>query len=108
MAILALTTSPAFARKASHHYSKHEATKYQTAATFPGCYYDGKLPEPRKRTGGTSTPAHEVQAVGPSFQYGLPTGWGGLDGDNPPVFESEGDCLKQHGLLLAGDDRVEY
>src|ERR1700676_4516124 len=47
--------------------------------TFPGCYYDGKLPQPRKRTGGTGTPAHEVQAVVPSFEYGLPAVWVGLD-----------------------------
>ena len=87
------------------HYSKHEATKYQTAATFPGCYYDGKLPEPRKRTGGTGTPAHEVQAVVPSFEYGLPTVWGGLDGDDPPIFESQAAYLKHHGLLLAGEER---
>src|SRR4030088_3518541 len=43
--------------------------------TFPGCHYDGKLPQPRERTGGTGTPAYEVQAVGPTFAYGLPTVW---------------------------------
>ena len=71
--------------------------------TFPGCYYDGKLPQPRKRTGGTGTPAHEVQAVVPSFEYGLPAVWVGLDEDDPPVFESEATYLKRHGLLLAGE-----
>jgi hypothetical protein len=70
---------------------------------FPGCYYDGKLPEPRKRTSGTGTPAHEVQAVVPSFEYGLPTVWVGLDEDNPPVFERQAAYLKRHGLLLAGE-----
>jgi hypothetical protein len=71
--------------------------------TIPGCYYDGKLPQPRKRTGGTGTPAHEVQAVVPSFEYGLPAVWVGLDEDDPPVFESEATYLKRHGLLLAGE-----
>ena len=98
-----MTTS--FALKASHHYSKHEATKNQTAATLPGCYYDGKLPEPRKRTGDTGRPAHEVQAAVPSFEYSLPTVWGGLDGDDPPIFESQAAYLKHHGLLLAGEER---
>ena len=30
--------------------------------TFPGCYRDGQLPEPRKRTGGTGTPARLISA----------------------------------------------
>src|SRR5712671_6462284 len=41
--------------------------------TFPGCFGDGKLPQPRKRTGGTGTPAYEVRAVAPAFSYGIPT-----------------------------------
>jgi hypothetical protein len=43
--------------------------------TSPGCYYDGKLPEPRKRLGGTGTPASEVLAYVPTFSYGLPAIW---------------------------------
>jgi hypothetical protein len=31
--------------------------------TFPGCGYDGELPEPRKRLGGTGTPDREVHCV---------------------------------------------
>jgi hypothetical protein len=64
-----------------------------------------KLPQPRKRTGGTGTPAYEVQSVGPAFAYGIPTVWVGLDEDNPPVFESQAAYLKRHGLLLAGEKR---
>ena len=43
----------------------------------------------------------------PSFEYGLPTVWGGLDGDDPPIFESQAAYLKHHGLLLllAGEER---
>ena len=57
----------------------------------------------RQASGGTGTPAHEVQAVVPSFEYGLPAVWVGLDEDDPPVFESEATYLKRHGLLLAGE-----
>src|SRR3981081_3465879 len=51
--------------------------------TFPGCYYDGKLHPPRKRTGGTGTPAHEVQGTVPVFEYGISTAWVGIDEDDP-------------------------
>lgn len=40
--------------------------------TFPGCYYDGKLPEPRRRLGGTGTPASDVLAYKPIYSFGLP------------------------------------
>jgi hypothetical protein len=72
-------------------------------ATFPRSYYDGKLPEPRKRTGGTGSPAYEVRAVVPSFDYGIPDVWVGIDRNNPPIFESEATYLRRHGLLFAGE-----
>jgi hypothetical protein len=77
----------------------------QPVGTFPGCYYDGQLPQPRKRTGGTGTPAYEVQAVVPTFAYGIPTVRVGLDENDPPTFESQAEYLKRHGLLLAGEER---
>lgn len=43
--------------------------------TFPGYYYDGKLPAPRQRLGGTGTPASDVLAYVPAFSYGIPTIW---------------------------------
>jgi hypothetical protein len=43
--------------------------------TFPDCYYDGKLPEPRHRLGGIGTPASEVLACKPTFSFGLPAVW---------------------------------
>jgi hypothetical protein len=43
--------------------------------TFPGCYFDGKLPEPRQRLGGVGTPASDVLAYVPTFRYGLPWIW---------------------------------
>jgi hypothetical protein len=104
----------------------------QPVGTFPGRYYDGKLPEPRRRLGGVGTPKHEALAYVPHYSYGIPTSWinrwevklyGGRvqgndgkplfkksdfkgvapDPDDPPVFESEAAYLKRHGLLLPGE-----
>lgn len=47
----------------------------QRLGNFPGCYYDGKLPEPRVRLGGTGTPDFEVLNYVPSYSYGIPDGW---------------------------------
>jgi hypothetical protein len=43
--------------------------------TFRGCYFDGVLPEPRKRLGGIGTPASDVLGVVPTFSFGLPSVW---------------------------------
>jgi hypothetical protein len=43
--------------------------------TYPGCYFDGTLPEPRKRLGGTGTPDFEVLNFVPRFSFGLPLSW---------------------------------
>ena len=43
--------------------------------TYPGCYYDGELPEPRRRIGGTGSPKYEFLAYAASFEFGLPTYW---------------------------------
>jgi len=42
---------------------------------FPGCFWDQKLPDPRRRLGGTGTPAHECLAIVPSFAFGIPKSW---------------------------------
>jgi len=103
--------------------------------TFPSCYYDGKLPKPRKRLGGIGTPASDVLAYKPTFAYGIPAIWitqrdvryfsgtavdvhgapiGGelreikgvaIDPDDPPMFEAQATYLKRHGLFLAGEER---
>jgi hypothetical protein len=43
--------------------------------TWPGCYWDGELPEPRRRLGGIGTPAHDALNYVPSFSKGLPVRW---------------------------------
>jgi hypothetical protein len=43
--------------------------------TYLNRFYDGELPEPRKRLGGIGTPHHEVLGYKPSFAFGIPIGW---------------------------------
>ena len=92
-----------------------------------------KLPAPRKRLGGTGTPAYDVLACVPTFAYGIPTIWitpwqvryysgtavdvhgvpiGGelrefkgvaIGVDDPPVYESQATFLDRIGLLLPGE-----
>jgi hypothetical protein len=60
----------------------------QPVGTHPGWYYDGELPEPRRRLGGVGTPKHEVLAYSPEFAYGVPTWW---------VTQSEADLYNGRG-----------
>jgi hypothetical protein len=43
--------------------------------TYPSCFCDGKLPEPRKRLGGIGTPNYQALAISPSFTRGIPDSW---------------------------------
>jgi len=111
---------------------QHEAPRIPLG-TFPGCYYDGKLPEPRQRLGGIGTPASDVLA----YSYGLPAIWTtpwqvkyytgtavdihgnpigslyptdvfkgvAIDPNDPPIFVSQAAYLRRHGLFLTGEER---
>jgi hypothetical protein len=57
-----------------HRWWQHSAPRLPLG-TFPGLYFDGKLPEPRRRLGGIGTPASDVLAYVPMFRYGLPWIW---------------------------------
>ena len=100
----------------------------------PGWFYDGLLPEPRKRLGGVGTPASDVLSCVPTFSFGIPSIWvtrsqvkyysglavdihgtpiGGklavfqgvaIDPEDPPTFESQAAYLKRHGLFLAAGE----
>jgi len=83
---------------------EHDAPRLPLG-TYPGAGYDGELPEPRKRLGGTGTPAYEVKCVKPSFSFGIPNIWAGIDKNDPPIFESQAAYLKRHGFLFAGEER---
>src|ERR1700722_15289757 len=43
--------------------------------TYPGAWFDGELPEPRRRLGGIGTPASEVLAYKPTYSDGLSAIW---------------------------------
>jgi hypothetical protein len=57
-----------------HRWWQYSAPRIPVG-TYPGVWYDGKLPEPRQRLGGTGTPASDVLAYVPTFRYGLPAVW---------------------------------
>jgi hypothetical protein len=94
----------------------------QPLGAYPGRYYDGTLPEPRKRLGGIGTPAHEVLANVPDFPFGISAHWittqdmstwpslagraEPADTDSPPIFESQAAYLERHGLLLPGERKL--
>ncbi len=96
------------------HWWKFDAPR-QALGTFEGCYYDGKLPEPRRRLGGIGTPAFEVSALVDQFEWGLPGYWVtradvdrrgpafegvAIDSSDPPRYESEASYLRRLDLLL--------
>jgi hypothetical protein len=72
------------------------------AGSFPGCFYDGQLPDPRLHLGGSGKPTHEVWCFVPCSEFGI-WNWVG-DRNDPPVFETQFDYLHRHGLLLPGED----
>src|SRR5687768_3925762 len=47
----------------------------QPLGAWPGRWYDGKLERPRERLGGIGTPAHEVFALHPTYDRGIPSAW---------------------------------
>ena len=73
--------------------------------TWPGWFFDGRVPVPRRQIGGTGRPAHEVSAHGPASELGVWTMWYETDPAAPPVVESEASYLRRHDLLLPGEER---
>lgn len=97
----------------------------QPVGTWPGAYYDGKLPQPRRRLGGIGTPAHEVLGYWPDLAFGIWARWiteqdvrifdgmGGrpfmgvpIDPRDPPSFEAQAAYVERHGLLLPGERKL--
>ena len=93
----------------------------QAAGRWPGAWFDGALPEPRRRLGGIGDPAFKHLNVVPRYTYGIPASW--LDGwwedrlrhsrpgfagraidlKNPPTFESQAGFLWRQKLLVPGE-----
>lgn len=72
---------------------------------WPGCYFDGKLPEPRALLGGAGCPIFERFNYTPAFTLGLPDRWEGFDPENAPMFEAEAAYLRRHKLLTAAESK---
>lgn len=53
---------------------KYDAPR-MAEGTYPGWYFDGSLPEPRRRLGGTGSAAHDVLSYVPQFACGIPLCW---------------------------------
>lgn len=64
-----------------------------------GFWYEGMLPEPRKRIGGSGV-LHKGYV--PFYQYGIPQHWDAktLDPNDPLIFESQTAFLIRYSLLL--------
>jgi hypothetical protein len=74
--------------------------------TWPGCFWDGKLPEPRLKLSGSGIPSWDAGwAILPHFELGIATSWVHVLGDDPPVFESQASYLKRTGLLTASEQK---
>ena len=76
----------------------------QAKGRWPGRRWDGTLPEPRERLGGSGTPAWEAMAIAPAFPLGVPD-LVDVDPADPSLFESQAAYLRRHGLLLPGEAR---
>lgn len=68
--------------------------------TWPGCWYDGQLPQPRRRLGGIGTPEHEVTNTVPSYHLGIPARWVKawmVETYNGRALDVAGQPLTRHG-----------
>jgi hypothetical protein len=63
-----------------------------------GIFYEGTLPEPRKRLGGSGE-FHKDYV--PSYRWGMPHHyhWSTFDANDPPLFESQAEYLERWNLL---------
>jgi hypothetical protein len=78
----------------------------QPRGNFVDCYWDGKLPEPRRKLSGAGFPAWEGRYnMVPSYDHGIPNYWSGVDLKDLPCFEPEAAYLKRHGLLTSVETR---
>lgn len=72
-----------------------------------GWYFSAHLRLPRARLGGRGTALHDIGALVPEFEFGIPsTGWGAdFDVNDPPLFESEASYLRRLNLFVPGEQK---
>ena len=78
--------------------------------------FSERLPQPRKRIGGTGDPVFQVASVVPRFAFGIPIDWVetksedfyggiGIDPGDPPKFEAQAAYLKKRSLLTKSEQK---
>jgi hypothetical protein len=71
---------------------------------WPGWFFDGKLPEPRRMLSGAGVPAWERYNLVPRYELGVPScKWVDYDQNDPPTFESQAAYLRRHELLTPAE-----
>jgi hypothetical protein len=87
---------------------KFDAPRLQNIpAEYRDCYFTPDMIEPRRLLSGAGRPAHEVLAVVPRFELGIPVDWHGFEPGDPPAFETQHAYLERHGLLARGEGPAE-
>lgn len=89
------------------HWWKFDAPRLaDIPERFARCEFASVMIEPRRLLGGAGRPAWEELSIVPSYRHGVPASWVGWDDDSPPVFETQFDYLRRHGLLESGEIHV--
>jgi hypothetical protein len=69
------------------------------------CWFAADMIEGRRKLSGSGVREWEhpgFSAMVPTWHLGIPR-MAGVDPDDPPVFETQADYLRRHGLLLSGE-----
>jgi hypothetical protein len=86
---------------------KHSAPRLpvEEHGDYVDCYFANRLIKPRLKISGSGTPSIACFNNNMYLDYGIPEYVDDVDENDPPVWESQLDYLKRHGLLLPGEVR---
>lgn len=89
------------------HWWKYNAPRMpvEEHGDWADAYFAPDLIQPRRKLSGSGVPAYTFMNVVPHWDLGIPSWMEEVDFDDPPVWESQLDYLKRHGLLLPGESR---
>jgi len=76
----------------------------QPQGKYPGEWIDGRLPEPRKRKGGSGIATFErYDGYCREFMLAMPAHWEEFSEENPPLYESQAAYLDRFGLVTPAE-----